>query len=848
MKSDPASVAPAQASSATAGSAEQTKAEPTAALFTPGDAQETYRVDEPTGQHAQGWLSLRRDVLEQSSLAVVEIDMERRVRYANPAALRMLGAPADYLGLPLDSVFIDDASQETIDREIARRQKGLIGNYRVIARRLSDGREIPIEITGLPIMDDRGKVVIAIGLFRSLEQQHLSEMIRKIGSPGQEPNVLLTELAEVLRGSIPYDRLSVSRMSSDMNHVNRFFAYGWDGTALRTKRWWALTEAQKQWYATEGSRYIPDLDKFFEDPTWAPFKSDPAVKEILRAGMRSVLRRDVHRDGRTVCSITLMSRELDGFDRERQDLFMSAPVAGVVLQAYEHFEKTRVAQRLELLKSLNRCTSVAEACELIAHRLVDIFDWSHVSIFRVDRSAGTVRLLAQHWQSDDPIRLPQHYEQPQGIGVLGRVVTTGKPQNVGNVKSDPDYLRSVRSGRVVSELCVPVFSKSEPGVRWIINVEDEQENAFAFDELMALEELAEEIGAMVQQVSDLFFLTQCFEHASEAVFVTDAHLDLRKVNPAGAHLLGFKDAAKVKGNLCDYLVDPAACTRLSAPAAGDLGEFVVKQTGVRRVKQPGESRRRKSAHNYPTVPVFVSRRDFPEGLTGSIFIARDTSAMRRTVQAAILEKAAYSIAAETCTPLSAAMSDLERLGATSGGDQASNRQALQRMLRQLSRVQQSYRRLAMFDAEARPKPSFFALLNVQSELEALARNLADSGRITIEPPASGKAALVQGDHFQINFVLETLLIAMLRYAPESEPVVATLSVEADEVTIQLRGYLDAAIPEQQLGAPWVASDADMAIAKPLIDEFLANHNGTWLGAVRKDRRAEIDIKLPLSRQ
>ena len=73
--------------------------------------------------------------------------MDRRVRYANPAALRMLGAPADYLGLALDSVFVDDASQKKIDQEIARRRNGLIGNYRVTARRISDGREIPIEIT-----------------------------------------------------------------------------------------------------------------------------------------------------------------------------------------------------------------------------------------------------------------------------------------------------------------------------------------------------------------------------------------------------------------------------------------------------------------------------------------------------------------------------------------------------------------------------------------------------------------------------------------------------------------------------------------------------------------------------
>src|SRR4029453_11868106 len=126
-----------------------------------------------------------------------------------------------------------------------------------------------------------------------------------------------------------------------------------------------------------------------------------------------------------------------------------------------------------------------------------------------------------------------------------------------------DYIRGVRSGHVTSELCVPVRPEGESEVRWIINVEATQESAFASDEVTALQEVAEEVGGLMQRIADVFFLTQCFEHASEAIFVTDARLNLRCVNPAAAHLLGFKEKSKVKGNICDYLVEPAACTRLS---------------------------------------------------------------------------------------------------------------------------------------------------------------------------------------------------------------------------------------------------------------------------------------------
>jgi PAS domain S-box-containing protein len=777
-------------------------------------------------------LGLRKEVLEESSLAIVEVDMQRRIRYANPSALRLLGAPADYLGISLDLVFVDERSKKMVDQELGRRRAGFIGNYRVVARRLSDGHEIPLQITGFPIMDERGEVVIGLGLLRSLEQQELADAIRQLNRPGQKPEDLLSGLAAILKRVIPFERMSVSRMSSDMNHVKLFFSSIALGPALRYKRWWALTEGMKQWYAT-GSNIIPDLEKFFEDPVWAPYRSDPAVQELFEAGIKSVLRKDVHRDGRTVCSISLMSRELNGFSKEQEEVLASAPVSAVVLQAYEDCEKTLMTQRLELLKALNRKKKVDDACLELATQLGNIFDWAHVSIFRVDRSAGTLRLLAQHSRGQDPILLQDGYEQLIDKGILGRVVATSEAQNVGNVLEDPDYIRGVQSHRVMSELCVPVGLRDAKDIRWIINVEDTQENAFSSDELLELREVAEEICELMQRIAELFFLDQCFEHASEAIFVTDANLRLRRVNPAAARLVGYEDASKVRGNICDYLEDQDACARLSAPVPGDLGEFVLKQVSP---ASQGSSR------PPSTIPVFVSRRDFPTGLTGSIFVARDTTSMRQTVQEGILEKAAYSVAAETCTPLSAAISELEGIARHASGDDAS----LRRLLRQLRRVQHGYLRLAMFNPDARPAASTSATLNLRSELEALARNLADPGRIRVEAATPGSPAVIHGDHFQIGFVFETFLIAMLRYAPEEEPVTASVSITGNDVEVRLRGYLDAGMPAQQLDAAWVPSDADMVIAKPLIDEFVANHHGSWLGSLGSDRRAEVKLRFPLA--
>src|SRR4029453_1629211 len=173
------------------------------------------------------------------------------------------------------------------------------------------------------------------------------------------------------------------------------------------------------------------------------------------------------------------------------------------------------------------------------------------------------------------------YAQPIGVGILGRVVKTGATQNVADVLKDPDYVRGVASAEVRSELCVPIFGDGEKDVRWIINVEDTRESAFAADECAALEEVAREGGGLMHRISELYILTQCFERAADPVFVTDAELRIRRANGAAARLLGFKHAGDIMGDFGSLFEDPLVRSRLIECAPGDLGEFVMRRAGER---------------------------------------------------------------------------------------------------------------------------------------------------------------------------------------------------------------------------------------------------------------------------
>jgi hypothetical protein len=262
---------------------------------------------------------------------------------------------------------------------------------------------------------------------------------------------LLNALAEALKASFPFTRMSVSSFSRDKNHVNALFMYG--HTDQGQRRWWFLNEDQKRWMMDPKATVIADLVEFMRQPLWGRFRDDPAVQEMLGAGIKSALRRDIRRGGDVVGSVTLLSTKLNGFTESQRRAFEELPIDASVLQALSFIEARALKRRVELFKALNNCTTIFDACSVLARKVVENFGFSHVSILLCDRSEGRIRLLAQHWADEkDPIRLPDDYSQPIDEGILGRVIRTSTMQNVPNVLSDHDYTPSVSSSEVRSEL------------------------------------------------------------------------------------------------------------------------------------------------------------------------------------------------------------------------------------------------------------------------------------------------------------------------------------------------------------------------------------------------------------
>ncbi|WP_027135454.1 ATP-binding response regulator [Geminicoccus roseus] len=131
--------------------------------------------------------SERRFVATLSSIgdAVIATDDQTRITFMNPVAEALTGWPqAEALGLPLSTVFriVNEDSRATVEDPAAKvlrsgKVVGLANHTLLLAR---DGREIPIDDSGSPIVDDHGAIIGTVLVFRDVsERRRVEETLRR---------------------------------------------------------------------------------------------------------------------------------------------------------------------------------------------------------------------------------------------------------------------------------------------------------------------------------------------------------------------------------------------------------------------------------------------------------------------------------------------------------------------------------------------------------------------------------------------------------------------------------------------------------------------------------------------
>ncbi|MGH9808321.1 MAG: PAS domain-containing protein, partial [Terriglobia bacterium] len=233
--------------------------------------------------------------IETSTIGLVKSDLDRKITYANPEALRLFGTDS-YDGMTLDSYIADAESHEKLNSQLEWRRKGMVGNYRINVKRASDGTIIPVEVTAVPIKNADEEVVGSLGMFVSLERQQLIDDIYSLNRSGKNGDDLLEAVAERVRRSIPFEVMTVTRYSDDLKHANVFLICGLSSSGTRKRRRWIqLDEKQVAWVDAEPAvKRIPNMDGLLDTELFESMKDEPVVQELRAKGCKGVLLRAVH--------------------------------------------------------------------------------------------------------------------------------------------------------------------------------------------------------------------------------------------------------------------------------------------------------------------------------------------------------------------------------------------------------------------------------------------------------------------------------------------------------------------------------------------------------------------------
>jgi len=123
----------------------------------------------------------------------------------------------------------------------------------------------------------------------------------------------------------------------------------------------------------------------------------------------------------------------------------------------------------------------------VVESIADSFGYALVSLYLIEEDALILQHQVGYARVISKIALTE--------GVSGRVVNTGKPVFLEDVRTDPDFLEAIEN--LVSEICVPLFDEGR--VAGTLNVESTQGIKLTEADLKLLTALSEHVGIAIGQ-------------------------------------------------------------------------------------------------------------------------------------------------------------------------------------------------------------------------------------------------------------------------------------------------------------------------------------------------------------
>lgn len=777
-------------------------------------------------------IELQMSIFNKMILGVMELNTENEIIYANQTILDISGSE-NLEGKHIKELFPDKKNWDIIKKNIARRKKGLSDEYDVCITRLDDKKSVPVKVWASPKNDMHGNRTGTMALVRDRSLPVLTDAIHSMMSSVINTHELLDSLGKLLLEYIPFEYFSVTVYTKDMKHCRRAHSYSISGEIKMQKRWWEINPVMKKFIeAVKQDILIADIHDFMTHPDWQFIKNDADFKNFVESGFRSFIFFPVRSEGQIIASITFFSRKTAAFKEKHRLLLKDLPLERALFFTRLHEKREELDFMLNLIKELSSAENdVQKVGEVFVDKLSEHFEWRNVSLFRVDEERRLFHLIHQG-ETEKGFELPEGHTQDINVGILNFVYSTKKGVNIGDVKEDRKYRKifidTIKATR--SELCLPIIIDGR--VCWLLNIEDPRVNAFADEELSSLEELVSSLSDFMNRCWLYHQYHETFESSYDAIIMTNMEGDITQVNTAGRRLLGYAEEDLLGKSFTSFLKNNEVAEVFNRSKTASDEVILESKTG-------------------DEINVLLSGNSLPSPFGGKVFVAKDLAVHKRMEELEYLDSVYHEIAVQTKTPLSLVFAWLNRVMSKTSDTEVLD--VIRKSIQQLRKVSLTYDRMALYGQREGLLPYNKILLNVSEVIDKMLSELPDAEKDEIEVKYEESIPPVQGDLFQLNFCLESIISYLLRNIVEHDTEVRkkNISIEVRRkgkwVQIIIGGGLSETYISKDLSPSLAQVLVEISLGRDIIKKFINNHDGRYYEHLEKGREVDFRIELPVKR-
>jgi PAS domain S-box-containing protein len=710
---------------------------------------------------------LRTATLDEIPIGIVRLSTVERITYVNRAA-REASDNALQIGAHIAELRVDPESREKLEAQIADRfSKESGSSYDISLIGQSDKISNVLNVAAVPEYDAHGQLIGSVAFLRSRKFELAVLGMHEIIAGNSEWRPLLEGVGRQLHKYIEFDSMLVTIVSENRKHLRRLLETDQapvEAAMSSPFKWWPMPEWVKA-MLNEIQLSVMSVDEMFAK---SPYKelaaADPATQSWLTQGYRHLLRYPVQQNGVLLAIVSLQKRTDVPFSAAEVELIRHLPIQEAVKIAIALDKKAEADFALDVLRELGTVANDTEELQSqLVTRLAKYYGWEHVALFSVDRDKKVFRLAMQHCMGMRSLKT--NYEQPFTEGVLGEVLRTGKAvviDDLGKRARAHTHVEGLKGSR--SDMCLPV-----PGdrLRWILNIESTQKDAFADEEQQSVELLLSMVGFILDRAASRDLKSAIFDSVADAVVLTSRDGVIQEMNPAAVQMFGLRPGDLRERNLAQFLKPGPAGSGLPVPAEG-FGETLVG------AKKLGSTPVTVRAENGLERPALASGATLPMELGGKVFVLSDLTFATRLERLENLKAIFAAVAGETRVPLSLAgtfVSDMVKTLRTANRDLPSLQDLAEvagKALAQLRKADLPLERLVRLSTRPPEQPVPLSVLNVRETVNQLLAELPRHEANAVGVSQLPRDAFVKIGVSEFGFCFQSILAFLLRRKSQNE--------------------------------------------------------------------------------